>query len=148
MTMKIKQLSLFLENRPGQLTAPCRLLSENGINIRTLSLADTQQFGIMRLILSDWHKGEQILKSNGYVVNITEVVAIEVDDHPGGLAHVLEVFETSTVNIEYMYAFTFGRNGKAVIIFRFDDPDAAIEILQSKGINVVESVEVYNSVED
>ena len=99
----------------------------------------------MRLILSDWKGGEKALKEAGYVVNITEVVAIEVDDKPGGLAEVLGVFEESTVNIEYMYALTFGRNGKAVLIFRFDDPDAAIELLQEKGINVVGSVEIYNA---
>lgn len=142
--MKIHQLSLFLENRPGQLTAPCRELAAAGIDIRTLSLADTQQFGILRLIVSDWQRGYDLLREKGYVVKDTEVVAIEVPDRPGGLLDVLQVFETSAVNIEYMYAFTFGRGDRAVIIFRFDDPDAAIKLLVAAGINVVGSVEVYN----
>ncbi|HOL73494.1 MAG TPA: ACT domain-containing protein [Bryobacteraceae bacterium] len=145
--MKIHQLSLFLENRPGQLLGPCRLLAQAGIDIRTLTLADTREFGILRMIVSDWQRGAQVLQEAGYVTNITEVVAVEVPDRPGGLAGLLELLESSNVNIEYMYAFTFGREGKAVLIFRFDNPDAAIARLQEAGINVVESVEVYNRIE-
>ena len=145
--MKIHQLSLFLENQPGQLIGPCRLLSRAGIDIRTLTLADTREFGILRMIVSDWQRGAQILQEAGYVTNVTEVVAVEVPDRPGGLAGLLELFESSDVNIEYMYAFTFGREGKAVLIFRFDNPDAAIARLQEAGVNVVESVEVYNRIE-
>jgi hypothetical protein len=145
--VKIQQLSLFLENKPGQILEPCRLLASEGVNIRTLSLADTQQFGILRVIVSDWKRAMQLLKDAGYVVNVTEVVAIEVPDRPGGLAEVMEVFENTGINIEYMYAFTFGRGDTAVLIFRFDKPDAAIELLQAAGINVVDSVEVYNRVE-
>lgn len=140
--MKIHQLSLFLENKPSQVTEPCRLLAETGINIRTLTLADTERFGILRFIVSDWEKGSRILQAAGYVVNITEVVAVEVPDRPGGLAELLGVFEKTGINIEYMYAFTFGRGDTAVMIFRFDKPDAAIELLQSAGINVVGSKEL------
>jgi hypothetical protein len=146
--VKIQQLSLFLENRPGQILEPCRLLATNGIDIRTLCVADTQQFGILRMIVSDWKKANQLLKDAGWVVNVTEVVAIEVPDRPGGLADLIELFEGSGVNIEYMYAFTFGRGDTAVLIFRFDKPDAAIEKLQTAGINVVDGVEVYNRVAD
>jgi hypothetical protein len=145
--MKIHQLSLFLENEPGQLVEPCRVLARAGIDIRTLTLADTQQFGILRLIVSDWQAGADALRQAGYVINLTEVVAVEVPDRAGGLADLLEALDGSTVNIEYMYAFTFGRQGKAVLIFRFDDPDGAIRLLQSAGINVVESIEVYNRIE-
>ena len=140
--MKIHQLSLFLENKPGQLTEPCRLLAQAGINIRTLTLADTEEFGILRLIVSDWRKGARLLEEAGYVVNVTEVVAVEVPDRPGGLAELLAVFEHTDINIEYMYAFTFGREDKAVLIFRFDQPDAAIERLRAAGVNVVEDVEL------
>ncbi|MGO8787472.1 MAG: ACT domain-containing protein [Terriglobia bacterium] len=140
--MKIHQLSLFLENKPSQLIEPCRLLAETGIDIRTLTLADTERFGILRLIVSNWEKGAQILQEAGYVVNVTEVVAVEVPDRPGGLAELLGVFEETGINIEYMYAFTFGRGNTAVLIFRFDKPDAAIERLQSAGINVVGSTEL------
>ncbi len=145
--MKIHQLSLFLENQPGQLIGPCRLLAGAGIDIRTLTLADTQEFGILRMIVSDWQRGAQLLEDAGFVTNVTEVVAVEVPDRPGGLAELIEVFEAGDVNIEYMYAFTFGRQGKAVLIFRFDKPDAAIAMLQDAGINVVGSVEVYNRIE-
>ena len=144
--MKIHQLSLFLENQPGQIVEPCRILARAGIDIRTLTLADTQRFGILRLILSDWQAGAKALRDAGYVTNVTEVVAVEVPDRPGGLAGLLELLDGSGLNIEYMYAFTFGRGDKAVMIFRFNDPDRAIELLQKSGINVVESVEVYQRI--
>lgn len=142
--MKTPQLSVFLENKPGRLSEPCRLLAKAGINIVTLSLADTQQFGILRLIVRDWEKAKAVLEAAGCVVNFTEVVATEVADRPGGLADVLAIIEASAINIEYMYAFAFGKGDKAVLVFRFDNPDAAIELLQSKGINVVGSVELYD----
>jgi len=145
--MKIHQLSLFLENKPSQLTEPCRLLAGAGIDIRTLTLADTEKFGILRLIVSNWEKASHLLQEAGYVVNVTEVVAVEVPDRPGGLAHLLEVFENTDTNIEYMYAFTFGRGDTAVLIFRFDNPDAAIERLRAAGVNVVGSSEVYRRIE-
>jgi hypothetical protein len=144
--MKIHQLSLFLENQPGQMIEPCRLLAGAGINIRTLSLADTRQFGILRVIVSDWKEAAALLESAGYVVNVTEVVAIEVADRPGGLADLMAVLENSGINIEYMYAFPFGRQDRAVLIFRFDRPDAAIERLQAAGIDVVDSIDVYKKV--
>jgi hypothetical protein len=145
--MKIHQLSLFLENTPGQLAEPCRLLAKVGVNIRTLTLADTEEFGILRLIVSDWEKGAQLLREAGYVVNVTEVVAVEVPDRPGGLVELLGVFEKAGINIEYMYAFTFGHGDTAVLIFRLNNPDAAIEQLQAAGINVVGSTEVYSRIE-
>lgn len=145
--MKINQLSLFLENKPGRLSAPCAALAEAGINILTLSLADTQQFGIMRLIVKEWQRGREVLEAAGGVVNVAEVVAIEVPDRPGGLAEVLGAIETQGINVEYMYAFTFRRKDKAVIVFRFEDPDAAIEALQSSGVSVIDGVELYGDSE-
>jgi hypothetical protein len=144
--MKIHQLSLFLENKPGQLAEPCRLLAASGIDIRTLTLADTEQFGILRMIVSDWQRAAALFRDAGYAAKVTEVVAVEVPDRPGGLADILRAIEDTAVNIEYMYAFTFGREDRAVLIFRFDQPDAAIERLQSAGIGVVDSVEVYNRI--
>ena len=135
--MKLKQLSVFLENKPGQLLLPCQVLSSAGINIQTLCLADTQQFGILRIVVEDWKTAKEILEKNGCVVKLTDVVAIEVDDRPGGLARIIDILDKGRVNIEYMYAFTFGRNSRAVLIFRFDDPDSAIELLQNKGIGIV-----------
>ncbi len=146
--MKIHQLSLFLENKPGRVLEPCRLLAGAGIDMRTLTLADTERFGILRMIVSDWGKARSLLQAAGFVVNVIEVVAVEVPDHPGGLAQILEVFEATDINIEYMYAFPSEQGKKAVLIFRFDKPDAAIERLQGAGIRVVESVQVYKRIRE
>lgn len=143
--MKIHQLSLFLENKAGQLTEPCTLLANSGVNILTLTLADTQQFGILRLIVKDWQKAKQILEENGHVVNVTEVIAIEIPDRPGGLKEIVDVIDEGGLNIEYMYAFTFGRKDKAILIFRFEDVDKAIDVLQTKNVNVIGSVDLYDS---
>jgi hypothetical protein len=141
--MKINQLSVFLENKPGRLSEPCKALAGAGINILTLSLADTQQFGILRLIVRDWRKAKTVLEQAGCVAKITEVIATEVPDRPGGLAEVLDVVEAAKVNIEYMYAFTWRSTDKAVLVFRFDDPDAAVKALQARSINVLRDVELY-----
>jgi hypothetical protein len=141
--MKIKQLSVFLENKPGRLSAPCRALAKAGINILTLSLADTRQFGILRLIVEEWEQAKRALEQAGGVVNVTEVTAVEVEDRPGGLAALLEIIEKANINLEYMYAFTFGTGGKAILVFCFGDPDTAIQVLQSQGVNVVGSVDLF-----
>ena len=145
--MKIQQLSVFLENKPGRLSEPCRLLAQAGVNIVTLSLADTQQFGILRLIVRDWKKAKEVLESAGAVVNVTEVVATEVDDRPGGLAEILAIIEEGSINIGYMYAFTFRSQDKAVLVFRFDDPAKAVQLLQARKVNVLGSVELYGLAE-
>jgi len=141
--MKLTQLSLFLENRPGRLRAACQVLADHAINIQTLSLADTQQFGILRLIVRDWGRARAVLEQAGYPVTATEVVAVEVADRPGGLAEVLAHVDEAGLSIEYMYAFTFGRGDRAALIFRFEDPDRAIGMLQSKGVNVLGEVELF-----
>lgn len=145
--MKLKQISLFLENKPGSLTIPCRLLAQAGINILTLSLADTQQFGILRLIVRDWEKAKTVLEQGGCVAKLTEVVAVEVPDRPGGLHEILEIVEQEGINVEYMYAFTLKDKNRGVLVFRFDRPDGAIQVLQAKGINVVNTVELYDRLE-
>lgn len=141
--MKIHQISMFLENKPGRISEPCKVLAKNNINILTLSLADTQQFGILRLIIKEWEQAKKVLEEAGFVVNVTEVVATEVEDRPGGLAKILEIIEKEGINIEYMYAFTFRSGDKAVIVFRFDEPDKAIKTLLEKGINVLNGVQLY-----
>jgi len=140
--MKLHQLSLFLENKPGQLSIPCRALGKAGINIVTLSLADTQQFGILRLIVRDWQSAKKVLEDAGCVVNVVEVVAIEVVDRPGGMGEFLEVLENAGMNIEYMYAFSTAPGQQAVVIIRFSDPDRALAELQRRGLNVVEPVKL------
>lgn len=142
--MKINQLSLFLENKPGHLKSACKALADAGINILTLSLADTQQFGILRLIVHDWQKAKSVLEGAGGVVNVTEVVATEVSDRPGGLAEVLDIIDAGELNIEYMYAFTFRRDDQAVLVFRFDDADGEVKTLQEAGVKVIGSKELFN----
>jgi hypothetical protein len=142
--MKIHQLSIFLENRAGQLRHPVQLLAEAGVDIRTLMLADTQQFGILRLIVQDWQRAREVLEQGGVVVNITEVVAIEVADRPGGLDDLLAVIERAQMNVEYMYAFAAGPGcEKAVMIFRFEDADDALRVMQDNGMNVLSSVQLF-----
>lgn len=140
--MKIQQISLFAENKPGHISAPIRLLAQEGVDLRALYLADTQDYGILRLIVADWQKAAALLEAHGFVVKVTEVLAVEVADRPGGMADILDALIGSGVNIEYMYAFPYVRGDKAVLIFRFNDPDAAIERLQSAGINLVASEEL------
>ena len=146
--MKIQQISLFLENKPGHLNAICRTLSEAGINIVTLSLADTQQFGIVRLIVQDWERAKEALEKAGYVANVREVVAVTVSDRPGGMVELLDVIGAAGINIEYMYAFTFHHGQEAVLVFRFDDPDRAIAALNAAGRNVLDAVSLFSNGKD
>jgi hypothetical protein len=140
--MKLKQLSLFLENQPGALGRPVRLLARARFNILTLSIAEANQFGILRLILRDWERAKKLLEKNGFLVKVTDLVAVEVADQPGGLARVLDVVEKAGINVEFMYAFTEKRANQAVLLFRFDDPDNAIKILQRRQVNVIPSAEL------
>jgi hypothetical protein len=145
--MKLKQLSLFLENKPGALSSPMRLLAKHELNILTLSVADTQNFGILRLVLRHWEKAKKLLEKDGFVVKLTDVVAIEVPDRPGGLAEILVVLEKAGVNVEYMYAFTLKKEDKGVLVFRFDDPDRAIQVLQKAEINIIGEIDLFQRLE-
>lgn len=142
--MKIHQLSLFLENKPGRLQAVCKTLAAAGINIVTLSLADTQQFGIVRMIVEEWEKAKAVLEKEGHAVNVREVVAVTVPDRPGGLAEVLDAIGSSGANIEYMYAFAFRYKTEAVLVFRFDDPDKAIGALRAAGRGILDPLAVFS----
>jgi hypothetical protein len=145
--MKVKQLSVFLENKPGALRRPIKMLADKGYNILTLSLADTQQFGILRLLVREWEKAGQLLQKEGFVVKVSEVVAIEVPDKPGELAEILSVLEKEKINVEYLYGFTLKAQGKGLLAFRFDDPDRAIASLQKQKINPVRIVQLFEALE-
>lgn len=144
--MKIKQISVFLENKPGHLSSACKVLADAKINIVTLSLADTEQFGILRLIVRDWTKAKALLEEKGFVVNVTDVIATQVCDQPGGLYDILAVIDQSQINIEYMYAFTAREGDCALLVFRFDDPDKAIEWLQQNHIGVVKQADLFSRI--
>ena len=119
--MTIKQISIFLENRQGQLAGICRALAQAEINIATLSLADTADFGIVRMIVDDHIKGVDVLKKAGYAVRETDVVMVTVPDRPGGMAELMEKLDHAGVDIEYSYAYALGQGEKAVLVFRFAD---------------------------
>jgi hypothetical protein len=142
--VKIHQLSVFIENRPGHLIVPCRLLAEAGINIVALSLAETQKYGILRLIVRDWQKAKEALEAGGVRVSVTQVLAVEVEDRPGGLAEVLEPIGAAGLNVEYMYAFSTKIGDQAVLVFRFEDPDAALEALKGSSVAFVDTVELFS----
>ena len=141
--MKVEQISVFLENKSGRLAEVMGTLAKAGVNIRALSLADTADFGILRLIVNDSDKAKQVMKESGFTVAKTEVVALEVPDRPGGLAGILVSLDKAAINVEYMYAFVQHSGANAIIIFRFDDPDRAARILQDAGVRVLEPDEVY-----
>jgi hypothetical protein len=142
--MKVKQISIFLENKSGRLATVTKVLGENGISIRALSIADTTDFGILRLIVNDPDKACTILKDNEFTVSETEIIAVEVPDKPGGLAKILENLEKCKINIEYMYAFV-GKSGEnAIVVFRVEDIDRAIVLLQQSGIKLMSGKEIYS----
>ena len=117
--MHIRQISIFLENKPGQLSQICRDLADAQINIATLSLADTSDFGIVRMIVDDHEKAQSTLIDKGHVVNVSQVVAVCVPDRPGGMAEVMNSLDRAGATIEYSYAFAFHKGEKAVLVFRF-----------------------------
>lgn len=140
--MKVEQISVFLENKAGRLLEVAKILGDNGVNIRALSLADTTDFGILRLIVNDNEKAKRVLKENGFTVKITHVIAVEVDDRPGGLASILSPLAEEGINVEYMYAFVEKSKNKAVLVFKFEDLDKAIEILQKNNIRILTNEEI------
>ncbi|SEA49684.1 ACT domain protein [Desulfuromusa kysingii] len=135
--MKVEQISIFIENKSGRLAEVTGILGENGINIRALSLADTSDFGILRLIVDDSKKALKVLKEQKFTVSITQVIGVAVPDSPGGLSSILRTLDQHNVNVEYMYAFVERSGDNAVIIFRFDDVDEAIAALTQSGVKIL-----------
>ena len=141
--MKVMQISVFLENKSGRLAEVTKTLGDNEINIRALSIADTTDFGILRLIVSKPEIANKVLKSEGFMVSETEVIAVEVPDRPGGLAEVLSELGDAGINIEYLYAFIGRSAHNALVVFRVEDCDAAVAALNKRNIRVLGDEEVY-----
>jgi hypothetical protein len=141
--MKLPQLSFVVDNKSGALLAPCKLLADAGINIITLSLADSQQIGVLRLIVAEWQKAKELLEEAGYRVEVTYVLAVEVADKPGGLLDLLRLFSEANLNVAHMYAFAERLGQSAVLVFSFNDLDAALRCLTRAGINPVMPVDLY-----
>lgn len=140
----IKQISLFLENKEGRLAKVCRVLGNEGINIRALSIADTTDFGVLRLIVNNPEKAYQVLKENKFAVSITDVLAMEVSDTPGGLAGTLERLDEAGINVEYMYAFLGTASQDALVIIRVENPQEAMHVIKKAGLNILEGDRVYS----
>ena len=136
--MKINQVSVFIENKPGNIATVCRTLADAGISIITFSMSDTQQFGILHLIVAEYNQAYETLKSAGFPVRLDDVVVVEIHEKIGGLADVLDVLAKKSVNIEYMYAFTFRTSNIAMMVFRFDDTDHAIRVLNDQKIGITD----------
>ena len=155
--MRLKQLSLFLENKPGNVRKACRTLAENGINIETMALADTEQFGILRILVKDWERAKEVFEKNGVIVRVSDVIALAVGHRPGGLADILDLLDKASLNIEYMSVFSqriglekcgnaivdeYGADS-AIIVFRFNDPETALDALQKQDIRVLGCEELF-----
>ena len=143
--MKIRQLSLFIENKPGHLRAACRLLADAGIDVKTMALADTEQFGILRFIIKDWQKAVQVFEHAGLVVKESDLIAVMIDDRPGGLADLLDSIDKASLNVEYMYGFSSRIEGKAVMLFRFNDPDLALRALQENHVAILSDEDLFRN---
>ncbi len=142
--MKVDQISIFVENKSGRLGDVTATLADADVNIRALSLADTADFGILRLIVNNTDQAIEVLKKNGFTVSKTNVVAVEVPDRPGGLAGILRIVSQAEINVAYMYAFVERNAENAIIVFRFDELDRAIEALGREGVRILSAEEVYN----
>lgn len=140
--MRVIQISIFLENTGGRIAEATSILAEAGINIRAMSLADTTDFGVLRLIVSDVDKAEKALKDKGFTVGKTNVVAVQVEDKPGGLHAILNILAQAEINVEYIYALLKEGNN-AVMIFRFDNTDNALRVLEANNIKIFSGEDVY-----
>ena len=135
----IKQISVFLENTTGRLGEVTGTLAEARINIRAISIADTAEFGILRLIVNDQEEALKALNAKGFTTRVTDVAAVEIDDYPGSLAKVMELFQNLKINIEYLYSSLEGRTGKAVVIFKLEDHQRGLQIIKENNLPTVES---------
>jgi len=141
--MRAEQISVFLENKAGRLAEVAGILAEANVNIRALAVADTSDFGVLRLIVNDNQKAVDVLKNRGFTVGKTDVVAVEVEDRPGGLHRILDILHRAGINVEYMYAFVTQTGSNAIMIFRFDNVDEAVKCLLENSVTVINGSEVY-----
>ncbi len=141
--MLIKQLSVFTENKPGSLAPIIDVLGKNSIDISALSLADTSEYGILRLIVNNTDLAVDALRHEGFIVKVTDVLAVAMDDTPGGLSKILEIFVKNSINLDYMYAFVGSVTSKALMVVKVSDPVSAATALESEGISTVEAKNIY-----
>jgi hypothetical protein len=142
--MKITQISIFLENKRGRLYDVCSLFGKNNVNIRALTIAETEGFGVLRVVVDKPQEAVKLLKQNGFVAGLTDIVVVEVDDRPGGLADILKVFTDNDINVEYMYGFVEKFTDKALMVFRLENPDRAADLLTKNNIKIVRKDDIAN----
>ncbi len=141
--MRAEQISIFLENKAGRLAEVTSILAEADVNIRALAIADTSDFGVLRLIVNDNQRAIEALRNRGFTVGKTDVVAVEVEDRPGGLYRILDLLYKAEINVEYMYAFVTQSGSNAIMIFRFDNIEEAVKLLKENNVTVINGSEVY-----
>lgn len=142
--MLIKQISVFVENRKGRLYSLAKALSDNGIDLKALSISDTAEFGILRCIVNDPEKALKIVKDAGFTASVTEVLGIEVEDNPGGLTQVLKILQDNEIGIEYLYSFVGTMSDNALIIFHVNETEKAFEKLKDSGLKILTEEAIYN----
>ena len=140
----IKQISLFVENTPGSISKVCSILKDNNLSISTLSLADTSEFGILRLLIQDSEKAAKVLTDAGFVVKTADVLALTVPNRAGGLSEIFDILDKHNLSVEYMYAFTAGKADKAIIVFRFEDPAAALKEIAGENVQLISAGELFS----
>ncbi len=143
--MNVTQLSVFMENKPGHLQNVLKTLADQNINIITLTIAETSDFGVLRMIVNDPEKAKKVLHDARITCSTTEVLAVELDDKPGSLFKAIDTFSKNNLNIEYMYAFTEKRGDRAVMIFRFDDIEAAKKAMAQEGYQIVKNIDIIGA---
>lgn len=140
--MSVKQISIFIENKKGELAKATRYIADHDVNLRALSIADTQDFGILRIICDNPESAEEVLKEGGYITTVTEVLATAISDEPGSLATILEVLSEANVVVEYTYAFLSAKSG-AYMIFRVDDNQRAAAALAGAGVKTANQQDLF-----
>jgi len=141
--MKIKQLSIFLENRKGRMRKALDVLEKGGVNIRALSIADTSYFGILRLIVPDPLETKKLLEDNDFIVKVGEVIAVRMEDEPGSLGKILGILDDNDINLEYLYAFVEEKEDRAIVLLHPENIDEGIKALQDNGVDIISPEEVY-----
>lgn len=142
--MKIKQLSIFLENKKGRMKKALDVLANNDINIRAMSIADVSDFGILRLIVPVPDKAKEVLEENNFLVKVGDVIAVEMSDKPGGLNAILKILDESNINLDYLYAFVDEKEKRAIVLLHPEDVDGSIKALNEGGAVIIPPEEVYN----
>ncbi len=142
--MKITQISIFLENKKGRLFEVCSLLGKHGINIRALTIAESEGFGVMRVVVDKPQDAMKALKENNLAAKLTDIIAVEVDDRPGGLANILGIFNENNINVEYMYGFVEKFSDRALMVFRVEQTDQAAAILVKNNIKIIREDDIRN----